>query len=292
MNKKKIDIPNVFIHIFFAVLSLCVFYPFWCIFSASLSTSEEIATIGFSLLPKDPSFEAYKSLFKASKQILDAFGTTLFVSVCGSFLGVMVSSSYAYALSRKTFKLRRVLAFIATFTMYFSGGMAASYIVNVNLLHLKNNILILILPGAFSVMHMVVIRSFFDNLPHELIESAKIDGANEYRTYFSIMLPLAKPALATVTLMLFVSYWNAYYAAMMYMDGNKYVTLQLLLTRMLDQAEFIKEFASMGMAVEIEAPSEAMRMAMCMITVFPMLCIFPFFQKYFVKGMAIGSVKG
>lgn len=294
MRKRKINIPNLLIHFFFILLSLCVLYPFWCIFSVSITSQNEITYNGFSLFPELPTFESYKYLFETLKPLLEAYATTIFVAVCGTFLGVMVSSAYAYAVSRKNFPARRVLAFIAMFTMYFSGGMAASYIVNTSILHLKNNILVLILPASFSVMNMVVIRSFFDNLPHALIESAKLDGANEYITYFKIMLPLAKPALATVSLMLFVQYWNAYYEAMMYMDTGHYVTLQLLLQRMLAKIDFVKQFASTGMVSGMikDLPSEGLRMAMCMLTIFPMLCVFPFFQKYFVKGMAIGSVKG
>lgn len=292
MRKKKINVSNLLIHIFFCVLCLMVLYPFWCIFSASLVTTEEVAEVGFSLWPQAPSFQAYTELFQRSKAIFKAYGTTFFVSICSAFLGVLTSASYAYAVSRKSFRMRRVLAFIATFTMYFSGGMAASYIVNVNILHLKNNILILILPGTFSVMQMVIIRSFFDSLPYGLIESAKLDGANEYTTFFRIMLPLAKPALATVCLMLFVSKWNSYYEAMMYMDTGKHVTIQLLLHRMMQEVDFIKSYAGFGLVDSMQAPSEALRMAMCVITVLPMLCVFPFFQKYFVKGMAIGSVKG
>ena len=294
MRKKKIDIPNLLIHIFFILLCLVMLYPFWCIISVSLTTQEEITASGFSFFPETPTLESYKYLFESMKPLLEAYATTIFVAVCGSFIGVMVCSSYAYTVSRKNFPARHILAFIAMFTMYFSGGMAASYIINVNVLHPKNNILVLILPGAFSVMNMVVIRSFFDNLPYALIESAKLDGANEYVTYFKIMLPLAKPALATVTLMLFVQYWNSYYEAMMYMDTGHYVTLQLLLQRMLDKVDFVKQFASTGMVSGMvkDLPSEGMRMAMCGLTVFPMLFVFPFFQKYFVKGMAIGSVKG
>lgn len=294
MRKRKINIPNVLIHIFFILLCICVLYPFWCIFSVSITTQDEITYSGFHLFPELPSLESYKYLFQSLKPLLEAYATTIFVAVCGSFIGVMTCSLYAYAVSRKNFPARRLLAFIAMFTMYFSGGMAASYIVNVNLLHLKNSIWVLILPGAFSVMNMVVIRTFFDNLPYALIESAKLDGANEYTTFFRIMLPLAKPALATVCLMLFVGKWNSYYEAMMYMDTGHYVTLQLMLQRMLDRVDFVKEFASTGMVSGMlkDLPSEGMRMAMCMLTVVPMLCVFPFFQKYFVKGMAIGSVKG
>ncbi len=294
MKKRKLDIPNLLIHIFFILLCICVLYPFWCIFSVSLASQDEISELGFRLFPESPTLESYKFITANLKPLVEAFATTAFVAVVGTFIGVFVCSSYAYALGRKNFPLRRVLSFVAMFTMYFSGGMAASYIVNVSILNLKNNILVLILPTAFSVMNVIIVRSFFEQLPYSLIESAKLDGANEYTTYFRIMLPLAKPALATVALTLFVGYWNSYYEAMMYMDTGHYVTLQLMLQRMLDKVDFVKQFASTGIsgALAADLPSEGMRMAMCMLTVFPMLCIFPFFQKYFVKGMAIGSVKG
>lgn len=292
MRRKKIDAVNLMIHIFFAVLCLMMLYPFWCIISASLVSTEEIYSTGFKLFPDTPALDSYKELFKRVDAILEAYGTTFLVALLGTFVGVLTSAAYAYALSRKTFPMRRFFAFVATFTMYFSGGMAASYIIIVSILKLKNSLWVLILPGAFNVMQMVVIRSFFDNLPFSLIESAKIDGASEYRIFFQIMLPLAKPALATVCLMLFVGYWNSYYEAMMYMDSGHYVTIQLLLHRMMQKVEFVKEFAASGLSGTIEAPSEALRMAMCVLTVLPMVCVFPFFQKYFVKGMAIGSVKG
>lgn len=294
MKKRKVNVPNIFINIFFILLCLCVLYPFWCIFSVSLASQDEISAVGFSLWPQNPTLESYRFVLGNLKPLLKAFATTAFVTVVGTFIGVFVVSSYAYALGRKSFPMRRVLSFIAMFTMYFSGGMAASYIVNVSILNLKNNILVLILPGAFSVMNVIIVRSFFEQLPYSLVESAKLDGANEYVTYFRIMLPLAKPALATVALTLFVGYWNAYYEAMMYMDTGHYVTLQLMLQRMMEKVDFVKQFASTGMitGAAMDLPSEGMRMAMCMLTVFPMLCVFPFFQKYFVKGMAIGSVKG
>lgn len=291
-NRQKIDPINILIYIFFGILSLCVLYPIWSIISASLTSAEEISATGFSLWPKQPTLDSYAYLFKTISSLLKAYATTIFVAVSGTLIGVLTCSAYAYVLSRKNFPLRRVLAFIAMFTMYFSGGMGATYIVIVKILNLKNNILALILPSAFSVMNVVIVRSFFDQLPYGLVESAKLDGANEYGVYFRIMLPLAKPALATVCLTLFVTYWNAYYEAMMYMDTGKYTTIQLLLQRMMQKVDFVKQYASSGLVSSADLPSEGLRMAMCVLTLLPMLCVFPFFQKYFVKGMAIGSVKG
>lgn len=147
--------------------------------------------------------------------------------------------------------------------------------------------------GAFSAMNTIIMRAYYEKLPYSMIESAKIDGASEYQIFWRMMFPLAKPALATICLTLFVAYWNAYYEAMMYMDTGNYVTIQLLLQRMLEKVDFLKNNASTGLlgAEAAKLPGEAMRMAMCVLTVAPMLLVFPRFQKYFVKGMAIGSVK-
>ena len=222
-----------------------------------------------------------------------AYGTTIFVSVVGTAIGCLVTSLYAYAISRTTFRWRGVLSLFVTFTMFFSGGMAAQYITYVKLLNLKNSIWVLILPGAFSAMNTIIMRAYYEKLPYSMIESAKIDGASEYQIFWRMMFPLAKPALATICLTLFVAYWNAYYEAMMYMDTGNYVTIQLLLQRMLEKVDFLKNNASTGLlgAEAAKLPGEAMRMAMCVLTVAPMLLVFPRFQKYSVKGMAIGSVK-
>jgi putative aldouronate transport system permease protein len=229
--KKKNRVGTVFIYLIFIMLCLCILYPFFCVLSVSLSSAEDIKQYGFRVLPKHLDFSAYSYLFRDSKMLWQAYGTTIFVSVVGTAIGCLVTSLYAYAISRTTFRWRGVLSLFVTFTMFFSGGMAAQYITYVKLLNLKNSIWVLILPGAFSAMNTIIMRAYYEKLPYSMIESAKIDGASEYQIFWRMMFPLAKPALATICLTLFVAYWNAYYEAMMYMDTGNYVTIQLLLQR-------------------------------------------------------------
>ena len=284
---------NFFIYLFFIMLCIFMLYPFWCIFSVSLTTSEAIVHEGFWLWPREIDLSSYIFLFEKPKSLLKAYGTTIVVSVLGTVITVATCSMYAYAISRKDFPLGKIFSFIAMFTMFFNPGMASKYIINVSVLDLKNTLWVLILPIACSAMSVIIVRSYFETLPYGMVESTKIDGANEYMIFGRIMLPVAKPALATIALTNFVGYWNAYYEAMMYMDTGNYVTIQLMLQRMLDKVEYAKEFAASGLgsAVVEDLPSEGLRMAMCMMTVLPMLLVFPRFQKYFVKGMAVGAVK-
>ena len=291
--KKRKKSGILIIYFIFILLCLGIIYPFLCVTSVSLSSAEDIKQYGFRIFPKRLDFSAYAYLFHDRKMLLQAYGTTIFVSVVGTVIGCIVTSLYAYAISRTTFHWRGILTLFVTFTMFFSGGMAAQYITYVKILNLKNSIWVLILPGSFTAMNTIIMRAYFEKLPYSMIESAKIDGAGEYQIFCRIMFPLSRPALATICLTLFVAYWNSYYEAMMYMDTGNYVTIQLLLQRMLEKVDFLKNNASAGMlsAEAAKLPSEAMRMAMCVLTVVPMLLVFPRFQKYFVKGMAIGSVK-
>lgn len=294
MTKRKVKLGNRFIFAFFVILCLMMVYPFWCIISVSLTSGEAIAKYGFTVIPKEVDLAAYKYLFDNPKAILSAYGTTLLVTVVGTLIGCVTESMYAYVVSRLDFPLRKLLSFIAIFVMFFNGGMAAQYIVYVSWLNLKNSIWVLIFPVvAGSVMNIIIMRAYFQQLPFSMVESAKIDGASEYTIFCKLMMPLSKPAVATIFLTLFVTYWNAYYESMMYMDSGHYTTIQLLLQRMLAQVEFMKEQAALGGAAKILAdlPDESLRMATCVLTVLPMTLVFPKFQKYFVKGMAIGAVK-
>ena len=228
--KKKNRIGTVFIYLIFIVLCLAILYPFLCVLSVSLSSAEDIKQYGFRVIPKHLDFSAYSYLFRDSKMLWQAYGTTIFVSVVGTAIGCLVTSLYAYAISRTTFRWRSVLSLFVTFTMFFSGGMAAQYITYVKLLNLKNSIWVLILPGAFSAMNTIIMRAYYEKLPYSMIESAKIDGAGEYQIFWRMMFPLAKPALATICLTLFVAYWNAYYEAMMYTEHERLKPVAVLHT--------------------------------------------------------------
>lgn len=293
--KYDFSLGNVVITCVFFLLCIFIVYPIISIVSVSFTGKEEILESGFKLIPEKIDLTAYKYILQEGKALLKAYGTTILVSVSGTAIGVAVTSLYAYAVSRPDFKFKKFFTFLVMFTMFFSGGMSASYITVVNVLKLKNSIWVLILPGTFSAMGMIIMRSYFQNLPHSMVESAMLDGANEYTIFFRIMLPLAKPAVATLALTIFIAKWNSYYESMMYMDTGNWVTIQLLLQRMLNQAEFLKNNSHVlnlpGVNVK-DIANDSMNMAMCVLTVVPMLLVFPRFQKYFVKGMAIGSVKG
>lgn len=291
IGKKKIDIVNLFIHLFFIVLSLVMIYPFVSMLSVSLLSNKEAMASGYSIWPKDPTLESYKVVFSNFAPIAKALGTSFFVCVTTTLLTVILNAMYAYAVSRPTFPARRIINFILLFTMFFGGGASASYIVNVNWLHLKNNLLILIVPGTMGAMSVIIIRSFFQGLPYGLVESAKLDGASEYQTFFKIMIPLSTPALGTIAISAFIGAWNAYYAPMMYFDYGKATTLSLYLQRLMDRMSMFAESANIPPELLDSLPSEGMAMAVACITVLPMVFVFPWFQKYFVKGMAIGAVK-
>jgi len=274
------------------VLCLAIVYPFISMMSVSLLSQNELASDGYSIWPKNPTLESYKIVLQNFKPIAKALGTSLLVCVTTTLLTVMLNAMYAYAVSRPAFPARRIINFILLFTMFFGGGAAASYIVNVKWLNLKNNLLILIVPGTMGAMSVIIIRSFFQGLPYGLVESAKLDGASEYQIFFRIMIPLSTPALGTIAISSFIGAWNAYYAPMMYFTGrNAPVTLSLYLQRLMDRMEMFKNSANLSAEQLKSIPSQGMAMAVACITVLPMVFVFPWFQKYFVKGMAIGAVK-
>ncbi len=288
---KKIDVVNLFIHLFFIVISLAIVYPFISMLSVSLLSSKEAMAEGYSVWPKDPTLESYILVMQNFSPIAKALGTSFFVCVTGTLLTVMLNAMYAFAVSRPSFSARRIINFILLFTMFFGGGASASYIVNVNWLHLKNNLLILIVPGTMGAMSVIIIRSFFQGLPYGLVESAKLDGASEYQIFFKIMIPLSTPALGTIAISSFIGYWNAYYGPMMYFDYGKATTLSLYLQRLMDRMDMFANSANIPAEMLDLVPGEGMAMAVACITVLPMVFVFPWFQKYFVKGMAIGAVK-
>jgi len=293
MKVKKIKFSDFLIYALFILLCVFILYPIWCIVAVSLTSADEVSKYGFSIWPRQVDVSAYRYLIADSKTILKAYGTTISVAFVGMLTGCFTCSLYAYVLSRRDFFLSKLLSFLLLFTMFFGGGMAASYIVNVALLDLKNTFWILVLPSAFGAINVIIARAYFMQLPFSMIESAKIDGASEYAIFIRIVFPLSKPAIATICLTLFINYWNAYYEAMMYMDTGYLVTIQLLLHRLMQNVEFLKANANTALAQQelAKLPGDSLRMAVCALTVIPVLLVFPRFQKYFVKGMAIGAVK-
>ncbi len=234
-------------------------------------------------------------IFERPKKIFDAYAVTIFYSVTATVGRLIVMSLFGYALSKRDFKYRNILTFLLFFTTLFNGGLVPSYLVNTNLLHLKNTIWIYIFPALLSAWDVIVIRTFFQGLPIELFEAARIDGATEFQCWHRIAIPLATPVLASVGFLGFINLWNNWSTSQIYIRDPELYSLQYLLKLILDNEDMLKQMAQAGMALGSTAELEnleSMRFAMAVVAAGPICFLFPFFQKYFARGMTLGSVKG
>ena len=281
----------------FCLGSLVFILPFVLIISASFSDEQTLLSEGYKLIPSVFSTEAYKYVFRNPQQLLDSYKVTIIYSIVATVLGVVVMAMLAYPLSRPNYKYKKIATFFIFFTMLFSGGLIPTYIWITRYLHLGDTIWVYILPCLVNAFHVIVIRSFFQGLPQALMESAKIDGASELQTFFKIVMPLSKPVIATISLLTLLSRWNDWNTALIYIKSSNLYSLQYLLQKILREAEFVKNMADSSPVAGVDLdlsklPSVTIRFAMCMVAAGPMLIIFPFFQKYFAKGLTVGAVKG
>ena len=281
----------------FCLGSLVFILPFVLIISASFSDEQTLLSEGYKLIPSVFSTEAYKYVFRNPQQLLDSYKVTIIYSIVATVLGVVVMAMLAYPLSRPNYKYKKIATFFIFFTMLFSGGLIPTYIWITRYLHLGDTIWVYILPCLVNAFHVIVIRSFFQGLPQALMESAKIDGASELQTFFKIVMPLSKPVIATISLLTLLSRWNDWNTALIYIKSSNLYSLQYLLQKILREAEFVKNMAESSPVAGVDLdlsnlPSVTIRFAMCMVAAGPMLIIFPFFQKYFAKGLTVGAVKG
>lgn len=293
--KLKKNMGQIVLHTLFIMISVLYIAPLLLVISASFTEEKRLLAEGFSLLPRGFTTEGYEIIFRNPTQILWSYATTITYSVVGTFLSVLIMALMAYPLVRRNFKLRKLINFMVLFTMLFSGGMVPGYILNVRYLHLGDTIWVYILPGVVSAYNLFVIKAGYMSVPDELIEAGKIDGANEFYICFKIMIPLSKATLATVAFLILVSKWNNWNTSSVYIQNPKLYSLQFLLQRILNEATYLQQLASDGTVV-IDTndimPLETLKYCMAMVAAGPMLAVFPFFQKYFVKGMTIGAVKG
>lgn len=295
--KKKISVGNVCVNIFFVLFSLCFLIPFILIISASFTEEQALVTNGYSLMPSEFSLEAYQYVFHNPDRLITSYKVTIFYSLTATLLSMIVMMLMAYPLSRPNYKYKKPLTFFIFFTMLFSGGLVPTYILMTKYLHIGNTIWVYILPYMANAFHIIVIRTFFQGLPDSLVESAKIDGAGELRILFSIIMPLSKPVIATISLLTLLARWNDWNTALIYIRDSKLYSLQYLLQEILRNVKFIQELAqgspvTGGLIDTSNIPSETIRFAMCIVAAGPMLVVFPFFQKYFAKGLTVGAVKG
>jgi len=270
--------------------------PLIIVFSASITDEKTVTMYGYSLFPRELSLEAYKYIFKDIMVILRAYGVTVLVTVVGSALSLVTIALYAYPISRKDFKYRNVFTFIVFLTMLFNGGLVPWYMVYVNVLHIDDTIMALILPYLMTPLYVLIMRTFFmTTIPDGIIEAARIDGAGEFQTFVWIVLPLAKPVLATIGLFNLLTYWNDWYAPLLFINNEKLFNLQYLMYRVDKAIIYLSNNAgSINNATQIMAnlPTQTARMAMAVIAIGPIILAYPFFQKYFVEGLTIGSIKG
>jgi len=292
---RKRERTALWLHIFFSFWGSICLIPFLLVVVASFSNDLDLALYGYRLIPLKVDLSAYKTLAMDLSILVNAYKVTIFVTVMATLLSLVIMSLVAYVLVRKSgSRFGKILTYFIYFPTLFSGGLVPSYIMNTKYLGMADNLWILILPGLVSAMNVFMIRTFIQQQPYSLVEAAKLDGASEFHVYLRIAMPLAKPVLATVGFNLALANWNQWYSSMIYIRSNEKVTLQHLLQRMLMNFNAILaqiEHGIPGASIK-DLPGESLRMAMLVIAIGPMMFIFPFFQKYFVKGMVLGSVKG
>jgi len=273
---------------FFAILCLL---PFLLTLSGSFTEESSLFEDGYRLIPKVFSTDSYALIFKSPQVIIGAYGITISLVILGTALGLFLTTMTSYVLHRKDFKYRNKFAFYFFFTTLFSGGIVPWYIIMTNL-GMKDNYLAMLLPNLLSVFNIIIMRTFFASIPDNIGESAKIDGAGDFTIYSRLYLPMSIPALATIGLFLAIAYWNDWYPAMLFITKADMIPLQYQLYKVFNDMQFAQQVASQTGRSVGNMPSETFKMAMTIVTIGPIIILYPFLQKYFIKGMTVGAVKG
>ena len=295
-NKKKLGADNILLIIFYVLLTViavvCIFPIIFAVIG-SFTPESEVAVHGFTLFPRELSLETYQYVFQSQgSKLLNAYKNSILTTLCGTALSVLTTVCYAYVLSVKGFRFGNKLAFFAYFTMLFNGGMLAWYLVCTKYLGMKDNYAAMFLPYAMNVFNMYLMKNFFNGLPYELVESAKIDGAGHFRILGQIILPLSKAGIVTITLFYALQYWNDFYLPLMLINDEKYYTIQYILYKMMSNIQYLAANPSSSVASHIILPAQTIKMAITCIAIGPIILIYPFIQKHFVKGVTVGALKG
>lgn len=289
-------LQQTIMHIFMGILVLTCVLPFLLMVMASLTEEATLTRNGYSFFPKVFSLETYRYIIRSANTILRGYGMTILVTVIGTLCNLTLTILYAYPLSRRDLPYRGFLSFFLFFTMLFNGGLVPTYMMYANTFHIKNTLFALIVPSLMmNAFYVIMMRSFFSSsIPDSLIEAAKLDGASERKILTSIVLPLSKPMVVTLVLMVGLGYWNDWMNGLYYVTDQGLFTIQMILNNMINNIEFLTRNASMlgSAAANLKIPQVGIRMGIAVIAVLPILIIYPFLQKYFVKGIVIGGVKG
>ena len=289
---------EVIFHVIIGLFSICCIIHFVFVIIISLSAESSIREIGYSFFPRAWSFATYTYAVQRLPQIWRSYFNSIFITVVGTFLSTLMCALYSYALFRPDFKYRGVFNFLSFFTMIFGGGLVPTYVICTQILGLRENYAALIVPLLVSPFNIIIMRTFFkSSVPLDLIEAATIDGSGEYSTFFRVVLPVAKPGLATIALLNSLAYWNDWYLSLLYIRQNKILQpLQALLMELQNNVEYLNRMsASLGSSAiqeAMRAPTQTLRMVLVVLIVVPIACAYPFFQRYIVAGLTIGSVKG
>jgi len=299
MKKKQSQISyitNIGLNLFFTICVFICIFPLVLVLMVSFTDEAVILKNGYSYFPEKFSTQAYAYLINAGDAIWRAYGISIFVTVVGTLLSLLVICLYAYPLSRSGFKYKNHFSFFAFFTMIFGGGLVPWYIVYTQLIPIRKTIWILIIPYLMNTWFMMIMRTFIKTTVHEsIIESARIDGAGEFRTFFVIVLPLCKAGLATIALFCTLNYWNDYFLPLVFVNNDKLYNIQYLMYQTLNAVQYLLNASSQisnSQEILAKLPSEGIKMAIAVISIGPIIFAYPFFQRYFVEGLTIGAVKG
>lgn len=295
-KKRKITTGEIVLFLILLMLAITTAIPVLFVFTTAFTDESVLASEGYRLLPSALSLDGFRAVLKYGKKLFVSYGVTIFVTVTGTVFGILVMSMYGYVLSRKDFPLRKFLTVFLMIPMLFNGGQLSMYIIFTSLYHMKDNILLLILPQSVQTIYVIILRTYItSSVPGELMDSARIDGAGEYTIFFRIVFPLMKPALASVGFMMATMYWNDWQNALLFMDSDNKKPLQLLLINIQSSIETLlsnRNIPSAALAaMQGRVPQYSATMATVVVVILPVMIAYPFFQKYFIKGLTIGSVK-
>jgi putative aldouronate transport system permease protein len=299
--QNRVPLPvNILLLVLFGLFAAACVAPLLLLIMVSLTPEQVLIREGYQFIPKELTLEAYIFLFKKPDMIFRAYGVTLFVVAAGTLATLFVTVLYAYPISRLDFPFRNFFSMVVVVTMLFSGGLTASYLINISVLKLRDQIWALILPGIGSAFYIIIARTFFRlSIPPSLLESARIDGAGEYRILARIVMPLSLPMLATIGLFAMFGFWNDWFRALLYINDKNLFPLQYVMMRALRNLQELQRNLAAGLMSSEEAmemlakmPSETLRMAMAVASIGPIVMAYPFFQRYFISGLTVGAVKG
>ena len=296
-KQEKKGIGQFILGFFLLLYTLFCGLPILLVFIAAFTKEAAITKNGFSYFPEEWSLDGMNAVLRYGHQLLTSYGITIFITVAGTFMGLLLMSMYAYSISRPDFRLSKFLSIFLLIPMLFNGGQLSGYIIFTSYYHLKDSLWLLILPLCVTTMNVIILRTYIANsIPAELMEAAKIDGAGEYRTFFQITLPLLKPSLAAVGFMMATAYWNDWQNALLYITTDSKKPLQLLLVNIQKSIEFLLNNSNVPSSARAamggNIPQYSATMATVLVVIGPIMVAYPFFQKYFVKGLTVGSVKG